>query len=55
MDGDVDVNDLLAVINAWGVCSQPCPPACHADIAPSNGDCEVNVDDLLLVINSWGP
>jgi hypothetical protein len=42
----VDVDDLLAVINAWGKCA-----ACDADI---NNDNQVNVDDLLTVINSWG-
>lgn len=46
--GTVDVDDLLAVINAWGPCAPPCP----ADI---NGDGIVNVDDLLAVINAWGP
>jgi hypothetical protein len=50
-DGVVDVDDLLAVINAWGACDEPCP----ADIAPeTNGDGIVNVDDLLMVINNWG-
>jgi len=42
----VDVDDLLAVINAWGPCSR-----CVADIT-SNG--QVDVDDLLAVINAWG-
>jgi hypothetical protein len=52
-DGAVNVNDLLAVINAWGPCptSGPCP----ADIAPPGGDGTVNVNDLLAVINAWGP
>jgi hypothetical protein len=46
----VDVDDLLAVINAWGPC--PAPPApCPADV---NGDGTVNIDDLLGVINHWG-
>jgi hypothetical protein len=55
-DGRVNVNDLLAVINAWG----PCPVAgpCSADVAPGNcngiGDGVVNVNDLLAVINGWG-
>jgi hypothetical protein len=54
IDGAVDVDDLLAVINGWGACGDPCPPSCAADIAPLKGDCVVDVDDLLLVINSWG-
>ena len=49
-NGIVDVDDLLAVINAWGACE-----SCVADIAPlTNGNGTVDVDDLLLVINSWG-
>jgi hypothetical protein len=52
-DGQVNVNDLLAVINAWGPC--PAPPAtCPPDIAPPGGDGQVNVNDLLGVINAWG-
>ncbi len=51
-DCKVNVNDLLAVINAWGPCPQPCRPYCPADI---NHDCQVNVADLLAVINRWGP
>jgi uncharacterized membrane protein len=47
-DGFVSVNDLLAVINAWGTC--PAPGSCAADL---NGDGIVNVDDLLIVINNW--
>lgn len=52
-DGVVNVDDLLAVINAWGPCADPknCPP----DIAPPGGNGTVNVDDLLAVINAWGP
>ncbi len=54
-DGNVNVMDLLAVINAWGACPSPCPPtACPADIAPPGGNCIVNVSDLLAVINAWG-
>jgi len=51
-NGTVNVDDLLAVINAWGTCPDPnnCPP----DMAPKGGNDEVNVDDLLAVINAWG-
>ena len=50
-DGQVNVNDLLAVINGWGACGITCP----ADIAPPpSGDGQVNVIDLLMVINNWG-
>ncbi len=46
-DGQTNVTDLLAVINAWGPCA-----GCPADI---NHDNQVNVSDLLAVINGWGP
>ena len=49
-DGTVGVPDLLAVINAWGLCGSPCP----ADVAPPGGDGSVGVPDLLFIINSWG-
>lgn len=49
-DGIVNVADLLAVLEAWGACTQPCPPSCPADVT---GDCIVNVQDLLAVIQAW--
>jgi hypothetical protein len=48
-NGTVDVDDLLAVINAWGSAGGV------GDIAPLCGDGSVDVDDLLAVINAWGP
>jgi choice-of-anchor B domain-containing protein len=45
-NGIVDVDDLLAVINAWGACA-----GCAADLT---GNGVVDVDDLLEVINNWG-
>jgi hypothetical protein len=53
ISGAVDVNDLLAVINNWGACSNP--DDCPADFTPAGGDNQVNVNDLLGVINAWGP
>ncbi len=47
-DGMVGVDDLLAVIVAWGS-DDP-----FADIAPDGGDLLVDVDDLLEVILAWG-
>jgi hypothetical protein len=48
-DGEVNIDDLLYVINFWGV---------HGGAAdmydPDCGDGIVDVDDLLAVINSWG-
>lgn len=47
LDGNVAVEDLLAVINGWG------SGAGHpADV---NGDDTVDVQDLLAVIAAWGP
>ena len=51
-DGLVNVNDLLAVINAWGIC--PVPGICSADIAPPNGDGVVNGYDLIALLFNWG-
>ena len=45
-DGVVNVNDILAVMDAWGPCI-----ACPADL---NGDGIVNVVDLLEVVGNWG-
>jgi hypothetical protein len=45
-DGDVDVDDLLAVIRDWGPCA-----GCAGDI---DGDGDVDVDDLLALIGGWG-
>jgi hypothetical protein len=46
--GAVDVDDLVAVILAWG----PCPAPCGADV---NNSGTVDVDDLVGVILAWGP
>jgi hypothetical protein len=46
LSGEVNLDDLLAVIGLWGPCA-----CCAADV---NGDDVVNVDDLLAVIASWG-
>ena len=47
-DGVVNVDDLIAVVNSWGICANP--SQCPADM---NADGKVNVDDLLIVINNW--
>jgi len=52
-NGAVNIDDLLAVINAFGSMDGPC------DNAPDNGDGTfgngiVNIDDLLGVINAFG-
>jgi hypothetical protein len=45
----VNVDDLLAVVNAWGACLNR-GMECPADL---NGNGTVDVDDLLLVIANW--
>ncbi|MEM7228835.1 MAG: hypothetical protein AAF432_08475 [Planctomycetota bacterium] len=48
-NGIVNIDDLLAVINAFGDPGGPC------DIAPPRvGNLIVNIDDLLAVINNFG-
>ncbi|MHC5002931.1 MAG: hypothetical protein ACYTJ0_07385, partial [Planctomycetota bacterium] len=49
IDGDqvVGVDDLLAVITAWGETGSPA-----ADI---DGDGVVGVEDLVAVVLDWGP
>ncbi len=48
--GAVDVDDLIAVVLAWGPCPAP-PVACPADV---NDNGIVDVDDLIAVILAWG-
>ena len=45
-DGNVNVSDLLAVIDQWGLANSP------ADV---NSDGIVDVTDLLMVVGNWGP
>ena len=49
----VDIDDLVAVIIAWGACGAP-PIPCSSDIAPPGGNGVVNIDDLVGVITGWG-
>jgi hypothetical protein len=46
-DGSVDVDDLLAVLGAWGAVGAGLPADVTADGA-------VDIDDLLAVIGAWG-
>jgi hypothetical protein len=48
--GTVDVDDLVAIILAWGRCPTP-PTPCPAD---TNNSGSVDVDDLVNVILHWG-
>jgi len=45
-DGDVDFNDLLALLAAWGDCAGGCP----ADLDASG---EVAFGDLLILLANW--
>ena len=47
-DGNVNVDDLLALLAAWG----PCDANCDADIDGNNA---VDIDDLLTLLAAWGP
>lgn len=46
-NGSVDVADLLALLAAWGPCSD-----CNAD---TDGNGTVDVQDLLALLAAWGP
>lgn len=47
LNGSVDVDDLLTLINGWGAVEPGDPPA------DFTGNSQVDVDDLLVVINHW--
>jgi hypothetical protein len=49
-NGQVDADDLTAVILAWGICADP--QNCPAD---TDGNGSVDADDLTAVILAWGP
>ncbi len=46
-DGDVDVDDLMALISAYGSTCTGCPE----DL---DGDGDVDVDDLMLLLSNYG-
>ena len=50
-DGFVGIEDFLALLAAWGPCSDPCPPSCPADL---DGDCDVGITDFLMLLANWG-
>ena len=47
-NGEVDFNDLLDLLAAWGPCGIPCP----TDLTGSN---DVGFQDLLVMLANWGP
>ena len=54
-DGEVDIDDLLIVVGAWGAC--PALPApCFGNVVNTGSSANtVNIDDLLEIIAGWGP
>ena len=51
-DGIVGMVDFLALLGAWGSCSDcGTPQACPADF---DGDCSVGILDLLVLLGNWG-
>ena len=44
-DGVVDIDDIFAVLAAWGAC-----PGCPEDV---NEDDVVNIDDIFEVLANW--
>ena len=51
-DGIVGLVDFLALLAAWGPCSDCCTPdACPADF---DADCSVGILDLLILLGNWG-
>ncbi|MCA9296472.1 MAG: hypothetical protein KC983_08140 [Phycisphaerales bacterium] len=53
-NGTVNIDDLVAVLNAFGATESAC------DVAPTNADCSsgngsVNIDDIVFIINHFGP
>ncbi|UCD74431.1 MAG: hypothetical protein JSV91_11645 [Phycisphaerales bacterium] len=46
-DMKVNIDDLFAVLGAWGTCDE-----CPEDL---NFDGVVNIDDVFIVLGAWGP
>ncbi len=49
-DGIVGMVDFLALLAAWGSCSD-----CGTCPADFDGDCSVGILDLLILLGNWGP
>jgi hypothetical protein len=50
LDGVVNVDDLIHIINGWGPCTVDPPAICPQD---QNLDDQINIDDLLIVVANW--
>ncbi|MEM7230037.1 MAG: hypothetical protein AAF432_14610 [Planctomycetota bacterium] len=53
-DGEVDIDDLMAIINAFGSANDACDIA-PADCDGSIGNGVVNIDDVIAAIVAFGP
>ena len=49
-DGVVGIVDFLALLAAWGPCTDCTPQACPADF---DGDCNVGILDFLTLLANW--
>ncbi|UCD76269.1 MAG: hypothetical protein JSV91_04960, partial [Phycisphaerales bacterium] len=55
-DEFVDIDDVFAVLAAWGPCDDP--DDCPCDLAGPNAgppDGKVNIDDIFAILANWGP
>jgi hypothetical protein len=50
-DGIVNIDDLIEVIQHWGIGCPPVPEFCKAD---RDGNGVIDINDLLEIINDWG-
>ena len=46
-DGDVDFDDLIGLLAAWGPCGPPCP-------GDADGNGAVEFQDLIILLGNWG-
>ena len=49
-DGVIGIEDLLALLAAWGPCDEECPPTCPADV---DFDCVVGITDLVVLLSGY--
>ena len=54
IDLEVDIDDMLDVIEAWGMTGTPGNIGLGDTNADNNWDGVVDIDDLLRVFNQWG-
>jgi hypothetical protein len=52
--GQVNIDDLVYVINHWGIVNMPGDELADLAPYPQGGNGVVNIDDLVAVITHWG-